>query len=92
LGASRKIANPANGGFTLWLPSMPASLVFVIVRRMLTEASRERGFTCLACGCEMPELLRRTASLRCHDCRALDAPLHVEHLRRERTLELKSAA
>jgi hypothetical protein len=71
---------------------MPASPVFVIVRRMLTAASRERGFICLACGCELPEPLRWTASLRCHDCRALDAPLHLEHLRRERTLEFKSAA
>src|SRR3954454_10435905 len=92
LGPSRKTTNPANGGFSLWLPSMPASPAFGIVRPMLTEASRDRGFICLACGCELPEPLRRTASLRCHDCRALNAPLHVEHARRERTRELESAA
>jgi hypothetical protein len=71
---------------------MPASSVFGIVRAMLTEAFRERGFICLACGCELPEPLRRTASLRCHDCRALNAPLHVEHARRERTRKLENAA
>jgi hypothetical protein len=71
---------------------MPASPVFAIVRRMVTQASRDRGLICLACGCELPEPLRRTASLRCHDCRALNAPLHVEHLRPEPTLELKNAA
>jgi hypothetical protein len=40
----------------------------------------------------LPEPLRRTASLRCHDCRALNAPLHVEHARRARALRFKSAA
>jgi hypothetical protein len=71
---------------------MPASPVFVIVHRMLTEASGHRGFICLACGCELPEPLRRMASLRCHDCRALNAPLHVEHLRTKRTRQSKKAA
>jgi hypothetical protein len=37
------------------------------------------GFICLACGAELPEPLRWTASLRCHDCRELNAPLRVEH-------------
>jgi hypothetical protein len=92
LGPSRKIANPATRGFILWLPPMPASPVFVIVQRMLTNAPRDRGFICLACGCELPEPLRRTASLRCHDCRALNAPLHVEHARRARAFGFKSAA
>jgi hypothetical protein len=71
---------------------MPATTASVIVRRMVTEESRDRGFICLACGCELPDPLRLTASLRCHDCRALNAPLHVEHLRPKRALELKNAA
>jgi hypothetical protein len=37
------------------------------------------GLICLACGAELPEPLRATASLRCHDCRELNAPLRVEH-------------
>jgi hypothetical protein len=44
---------------------------------------------CLACGGELPEPLRRTASLRCHDCRDLNAPLRVEHARWERALMLR---
>jgi hypothetical protein len=44
---------------------------------------------CLACGGELPEPLRRTASLRCHDCRELNAPLHVEHARSERALRIR---
>jgi hypothetical protein len=67
---------------------MTASPLSVIVHRMLTEASSDHAFICLACGGELPEPLRRTASLRCHDCRALNAPLHVEHARRARTLRL----
>jgi hypothetical protein len=46
-------------------------------------------FICLACGGELPEPLRRTASLRCLDCRELSAPLRVEHARRERALRLR---
>jgi hypothetical protein len=37
------------------------------------------GLICLACGVELPEPLRWSASLRCHDCRELNAPLRVEH-------------
>ena len=50
---------------------------------------RDGGFICLACGGELPEPLRRTASLRCHDCRELNAPLRVEHARWERGLRLR---
>ncbi|MEN3311880.1 MAG: hypothetical protein V7645_1209 [Actinomycetota bacterium] len=46
-------------------------------------------FICLACGGELPEPLRRTASLRCHDCRELSAPLRVEHARWELTLRVR---
>jgi len=48
-----------------------------------------REFICIACGGELPEPLRRTASLRCHDCRDLNAPLRVEHARWERALRLR---
>jgi hypothetical protein len=51
--------------------------------------SSHGGFICLACGGELPGPLRRTASLRCHDCRELNAPLRVEHARWERTLRLR---
>jgi hypothetical protein len=46
--------------------------------------SSRGGFICLACGSELPEPLRLTASLRCHDCRELNAPLRVEHAHGER--------
>ena len=46
-------------------------------------------FICFACGGELPEPLRRTASLRCHDCRELNAPLRVEHASWERALRLR---
>ena len=49
------------------------------------------GFICLACGGELPETLRRTASLRCHDCRDMNAPLRVEHARWERALRVRRA-
>jgi len=58
--------------------------VSVIVQLMLI-----RELICLACGGELPEPLRRTASLRCHDCRDLNAPLRVEHARWERALRLR---
>jgi hypothetical protein len=65
---------------------MPARDLSVIVRLMLTSHS---GFICLACGGELAEPLRRAASLRCHDCRELDAPLRVEHASWERALRLR---
>jgi hypothetical protein len=67
------------------LPTMPANQLSVIVQLMLTS---HVGFICLACGGELADPLRRTASLRCHDCRELDAPLRVEHASWERALML----
>jgi hypothetical protein len=49
------------------------------------------GFICLACGAELPEPLRSTASLRCHDCRELNAALRVEHTHGERALRLRGS-
>jgi hypothetical protein len=49
------------------------------------------GPICLACGAELPEALRWTASLRCHDCRELNAALRVEHTHGERGLRLRSS-
>jgi hypothetical protein len=49
-------------------------------------------FICLACGDELPESLRAAGSLRCHDCRELNAPLQLEHARWERALRLRSSA
>jgi hypothetical protein len=43
-------------------------------------------FICLACGGTLPDPLRFAASLRCHDCRELNAPLRAEHARWERAL------
>jgi hypothetical protein len=48
-------------------------------------------FICLACGGELPEPLRRTASLRCLDCRDLSAPLRVEHTRWELALRVRNS-
>jgi hypothetical protein len=47
-----------------------------------------RAFTCLACGCAMPDRVRATGSLRCAECRELNAPLSLEHARWERALRL----
>lgn len=65
---------------------MPAKQVSVIVQLMLTSHG---GFICLACGGELAEPLGRMASLRCHDCRELDAPLRVEHASAERALRFR---
>jgi hypothetical protein len=65
---------------------MPANHVSVIVQPMLTS---DGGLICLACGGELAEPLRRTASLRCHDCRELDAPLRVEHASWERAVRVR---
>jgi predicted RNA-binding Zn-ribbon protein involved in translation (DUF1610 family) len=65
---------------------MPAKHVSVIVQPMLTSHG---AFICLACGNELAEPLLRTASLRCHDCRELNAPLRVEHASWERALRLR---
>jgi hypothetical protein len=49
------------------------------------------GFICLACGQELPERLRWTASLRCQSCRESNAPLNIEFGRLERALRLSRA-
>jgi hypothetical protein len=49
------------------------------------------GLICLACGAALPEPLRATASLRCHDCRELNAPLRAEHTHGQRGLRLRSS-
>jgi hypothetical protein len=46
--------------------------------------SNQGHLICLACGDELPEPLRWTGSLRCHDCRALSAPIKIEYARWER--------
>jgi|GraSoiStandDraft_16_1057320.scaffolds.fasta_scaffold844594_2 hypothetical protein len=33
---------------------------------------------CLSCGTDLAEALRRTASLRCHECRDAGAPISFE--------------
>ncbi len=33
---------------------------------------------CMACGIALPAVLRRAASLRCHDCLEDDAPLRAD--------------
>ena len=83
LGANGNSERSATRLFRLPLPAMPAKHVSVIVQLMFTS---HRGFICLACGGELAEPLRRTASLRCHDCRELEAPLRVEHASSERAL------
>jgi hypothetical protein len=46
------------------------------------------GIICLACGIELPESLRWTASLRCHRCRELQSPLSAEFARWEQEFRL----
>ena len=47
-------------------------------------SDRLGGIICLACGAQLPESLRWTASLRCHGCRELEAPLRAELARWEK--------
>jgi hypothetical protein len=47
-------------------------------------SDRLGGIICLACGAELPESLRWTASLRCHGCRELEAPLRADLARLEK--------
>jgi hypothetical protein len=47
-------------------------------------SERLGGIICLACGAQLPESLRWTASLRCHGCRELEAPLRADLARWER--------
>jgi hypothetical protein len=47
-------------------------------------SNRLGGIICLACGAQLPESLRWTASLRCHGCRELEAPLRADLARSER--------
>jgi hypothetical protein len=37
--------------------------------------TKPRTTTCLACGVALSPSLERSGSLRCHDCRDVDAPL-----------------
>ena len=41
---------------------------------------------CLSCSAELGEPLRRTASLRCHDCREAGAPISFELALRAREI------
>jgi len=50
------------------------------------------GLFCLSCGAELAETLRRTASLRCHDCRDTAAPISFELARRAQELWRARAA
>jgi len=63
---------------------MRTSDVFAIVRAVTSS----RAFICLACGRELPDRVRSAGSLRCAECRKLNAPLRLEHARWERALRL----
>jgi len=45
---------------------------------IVPEVERTPHGICLACGDDLSEPLRRSASLRCHDCRESSAPLNRE--------------
>ena len=49
------------------------------------------GIICLACGLELPESLRWTASLRCHTCRELNSPLQADFARWEQEFRVMRA-
>lgn len=49
------------------------------------------GVICLACGGDLPDVLRRTASLRCHDCREGHTPLRADLAGWERDFRLLHA-
>ena len=46
---------------------------------------------CLACGSELPESLSCGASLRCHTCRELSAPLRTDLARGQREFRVMLA-
>jgi hypothetical protein len=46
---------------------------------------------CLACGSELPESLSWGASLRCHTCRELSAPLRTDLARWQREFRVMRA-
>jgi hypothetical protein len=46
------------------------------------------GIICLACGGELPDSLRWAASLRCHNCRDVNAPVRADFGRWEREYRL----
>jgi hypothetical protein len=50
--------------------------------------SRFDDLFCLACGAEMAGPLRRTASLRCHDCREAGEPISFQLALRAREIAL----
>jgi hypothetical protein len=45
---------------------------------IVTVVQRPSAGICLSCGSDLSEPLRRSASLRCHDCRDSGAPLRRE--------------
>jgi hypothetical protein len=47
---------------------------------------RDVELFCLSCGKDLPEPLRRAASLRCHDCREAGEPIFFELALRAREL------
>src|SRR2546429_3571169 len=51
-------------------------------RRHCPMRPSERELVCLSCGVELVDSLRHTASLRCHDCRDVDAPISSDFVRR----------
>jgi hypothetical protein len=47
---------------------------------------------CLACGDDLAETLKRTASLRCHDCREAGEPISFElALRARASMQARAA-
>lgn len=53
----------------------------VSVLRRRVSAARTAGI-CAACGMPMADSLSRLGSIRCHDCRDVDAPIAVRKPRR----------
>jgi hypothetical protein len=47
---------------------------------------------CLACGGALEQALKVSGSLRCHDCRDLQAPLRPEHVEPEHVADMRRAA
>jgi hypothetical protein len=46
---------------------------------------------CLSCGDHLAEPLKRTASLRCHDCREVGEPISFELALRARAMQAQAA-
>jgi hypothetical protein len=62
------------------------------VRSPVPVEDTSNASLCLACGGEVAPSLSRTGSVRCHDCRDVDAPLRPDLVEPDESSEDRAAA